>query len=565
MSQHAEFLSRSLPAWIALLSLAAPAAAQGGPGGPPPPPPPGPPLPPVNDPPQNPTTPQKVVLGKILFWEEQLSSDNTMACGTCHIPTAGGGDPRSGLGVAHPGADGNFGTPDDMFGSLGMINADEFDNYEPEASFGFDPQVTGRTAPTMIGAAFFNTLFWDGRATSQFVDPEDGLVSIPAGAALESQAVGPILSDVEMAHQDRDWPEVLAKLGQVRPMRFAPSLTADIQTALTNFPTYPDLFNNAFGTPDITVERIAFAIAAYERTLIPDQTPFDAFVAGNVNALTPQQRMGFGAFSGPGQCRACHQTPLFADNTFRNVGLRPPFEDTGREGVTGNPADLGRFKVPTLRNVALRTGFFHNGQMTTLQEVLNFYAGGGIFPQNRDPIMNQIGLPPQARNDIIAFLDSLTDPRVANELPPFDRPLLRSEAVRARAISLGGAVAGTGGFVPEMIATSPPATGSPGFRLGIANGLGGANAFLVLENTPPPASGLTDLSANALRPTFSLPRAPMVPLQGLGGGQGFGTVHMPIAPIMGLSGMQVFAQWWVQDPGAPGGFARSDKFQLTLL
>ena len=498
----------------------------------------------------------------MLFWDEQMSSDNTMSCGTCHIPSAGGGDPRASLGRVNPGSDLLFGTPDDIHGSPGMINADTSDKYEPEPSFGFGEQLTGRTAPTMIGAALFNDIFWDGRATSQFVDPTTGLVSIASGGALESQAVGPILSDVEMAHEARDWPAVIAKLDKVQPLGISPSLTPDIATALRHSPTYADLFADAFGTPDITVERIAFAIASYERTLIPDQTPFDAFQAGNQNALTQQERMGFGAFSGPGRCVVCHTPPLFSNGTFRNVGLRPPGEDLGRQNVTGNPADRGRFKVPSLRNVGLRNGFFHNGTRTNLNQVVAFYATGGTFADNRDPVMGTIFLPPFIQPNIVAFLTgALTDPRVANELPPFDRPALRTEAVRPSSVALGGAVPGTGGFVPEMIANCPPAAGTPGFKLGIAGASGGASAFLVVSTKNPG----TKLINPRFNPALSGGLKSRVILDGFGAGQGFATKQLSIPSGMGLRGSQIYVQWFVADSGARGGFAKSELYQLTII
>ena len=130
------------------------------------------------------------------------------ACGTCHVGSAGGTDPRLGL---NPGLDAVFGTPDDVLGSLGVARSGADGRYEPDAQFGFAPQVTRRAANTSIGAMFATELFWDGRASSVFVDPQTGVVSIPSGGALESQAVGPIVSDVEMAHEERNWDQVVAK------------------------------------------------------------------------------------------------------------------------------------------------------------------------------------------------------------------------------------------------------------------------------------------------------------------------------------------------------------------
>src|SRR5262245_45992852 len=162
-------------------------------------------------PPQNPSTHPKVMLGKILFWDEQLSSDDSIACGTCHLPEFGGSDPRFDLGV-HPGPDRLYGTADDIHGSAGVSRQANNGAFTPDTIFGMRLQVTGRVAPTNIGASHQGELFWDGRATPQFVDPETSQVLIPFGGALESQAIGPILSPVEMGVEGRTWQDVRQKL-----------------------------------------------------------------------------------------------------------------------------------------------------------------------------------------------------------------------------------------------------------------------------------------------------------------------------------------------------------------
>ena len=380
-------------------------------------------LPPPQVPPQNPITEPKRVLGKILFWEEQLSSDDTVACGTCHRPFRAMADPRE---ADHPGLDGTFGTPDDLRGSFGVVRQDAAGNAIADPVFGFDRQVTARSAQTLSGALWSPLAFWDGRAGPDFVDPQTGTTSIPLGGALEAQAVGPIINDTEMAHVGRTWADVIAKLESVDPLALATYAPPDVQAAMAASPSYADLFDDAFGDPAITAERIAFAIATYERTLVPDRTPFD------LGTLTPQQQQGLNVFLNPGsRCSACHAPPLLTDNTFRNIGLRPPIEDSGRQGITGNPGDLGRFKVPALRNVGLKAFYMHNGVRTTLEEVVDFYLGvnGQVqFPLNQDPLIAGIAMPPGARIDLIEFLrNGLTDPRVAAETFPFDRPILHSE------------------------------------------------------------------------------------------------------------------------------------------
>lgn len=400
------------------------ARAQGGPP-PPPPPPPLQPLPPVPVPVGNPLTPAKAILGKALFWEEQLSSDDTIACGSCHLPEFGGSDPRAMVAAsAHPGFDGAFGTADDIAGSPGVAMQDCDGAYFDDALFGSEVQNTNRRSQSVIMAAYSPRLFWDGRATPQFLDPETGTTALPGAGGLESQAVGPIVSSVEMACQDRTWSAVTEKLATATPLAFAESLTPDLQAALTVSPTYPELFEAAFGSPDITARRIAFAIASYERTLIADETLFDAFIQSGPTVLTPQQNQGLLLF---GQnCAGCHSGALTSDNQFHNIGVRPSFEDPGRQAVTGNPADAGRFKTPSLRNVALRAPYFHNGGKATLAEVIDHYDQGGEFSDNLDPAVQPLGLSPGQKNALEAFLSEvLTDPRVEQGLPPFDRPQLR--------------------------------------------------------------------------------------------------------------------------------------------
>lgn len=387
------------------------------------PPPPPPPLPPVPVPPQNQITEAKRVLGKMLFWEEQLSSDNTMACSTCHQPFHSMSDYRP---AVNPGLDETFGTPDDVFGSFGVPRTDETGTSVADDVFGFDTQVTPRTAQAALSAIFSPVAFWDGRAGPAFVDPQTGQTVIPGGGALEAQAIVPILSDSEMARENRTWDDVIIKLETAEPMAFATYLPTDVEIALTGEPTYPDLFDDAFGTPDITARRIAFAIATYERTLVPNQTPLDT------GTLTPQQQRGLNVFQDPAsRCTVCHGGPLLTDNSFRNIGLRPIPEDTGRQIVTGDPADAGRFKVPGLRNVGLKSSYMHTGRLASLEQVLDFYLGINgqqQFPQNQDPAIAGINIPPNARTDLIEFLrNGLTDPRVAAETFPFDRPILTSE------------------------------------------------------------------------------------------------------------------------------------------
>ena len=401
----------------------------GGPGGGPPPPQPlGPPPVPA----ENPITDEKAILGKLLFWDEQLSSDDTVACGSCHSARAGGSDLRSDAAESqHPGFDGVFGNEDDVQASLGIEDQDCDGEASDNALFGFFRQVTGRKTSSHIMAAYSPTLFWDGRATGEFADPVSGDVLIATGGALESQAIGPILSSVEMACDSRTWDDVTAKLETVVPMALALELTSDMEDILLDFEDYPALFENAFGDDEITPVRIAYAIATYERTLIPDESKFDDVARGDAT-FTPAEAAGRAAF-GP-ECAVCHGGTTFTNNSFRNIGVRPNEEDLGRADVTGLIGDEGRFRVPSLRNVELRAPYFHNGGQATLADVLVFYDDGGDFdPPNLDPAMDGINLTAGERTNIELFLETLTDPRVADALAPFDEPVLRNYFMRGDA------------------------------------------------------------------------------------------------------------------------------------
>jgi cytochrome c peroxidase len=375
----------------------------------------------VPTPAENPITEEKRLLGKVLFWDEQLSSDNTIACGSCHDPGHAGMDARIGI---NPGLDELFDTIDDVAGSPGMVSRDADGVALDHPLFGRDAQITRRATNPMINAAYAPELFWDGRAGGQFLNPEDGTLSIPFGAALENQAIAPILSDVEMAQASRTWMDVTGKLLAATPLQFAGDLPADLSAALISEPSYSDLFADAFGDGTITAERIAFAIATYERTLIADDTPWDRFVAGDTDALTLTQAQGFNTILIT-SCGSCHIPPAFTDQTFRNIGVRPLTEDAGRFEVTGNPADRGRFKVPTLRNVGLKTTFMHDGSLTSLDEVVSFYAlGNQNSQQNIDPLMPVTVQETQVAALVDFLQNGLTDARVAAETYPFDHPRL---------------------------------------------------------------------------------------------------------------------------------------------
>ncbi len=382
-------------------------------------------LPAVPVPVENPLTEPKRVLGKILFWDEQASSDGSVACGTCHRPGAGGGDPRSGR---HPGID--KGTIDDVMGSPGIVALDRAGRPQASTLFGTGPQVTPRLSPANFTALWADELFWDGRAGTEFKDPLTSKVAIARGGALENQAIAALLNETEMAKAGRSWADVAADLARARPLALATQWPPDTAAAIERHPTYGALFTAAFGDAAITPLRIAFAIATYQRTLVADETVWDRYAAGDTAALSGRALYGWRAFQAF-HCTACHTPPLFTNNEFFQIGVRRADFDRGRENVTHDAEDAGEMKVPSLRNAALRPRFMHTGEFTSLGAAIRFYINTLALPE-RDGIpgaglytFNMSGIDESDLREFIAT--ALIDPRVRDETFPFDRPVLRSE------------------------------------------------------------------------------------------------------------------------------------------
>lgn len=545
----------ALSVWFAALALAQPGLAQ---------------LPVFDPPPENPTTPAKVVLGKILFWDEQLSSDDSTACGTCHQPAFGGSDPRSAAAL-HPGPDGLFGTADDSRGSFGLSHQNATGTFTPAGSFGHGRQVTRRVANPHIGASFHQQLFWDMRGSTTFVDPETGAVLIPLGGGIESQAAAPIVSSVEMATEGRTWQDVREKLQDATPLALATSLTSDVQAALQQNPTYPLLFQAAFGDPVISASRIAYAIAAYERTLVPDDTPWDRFMAGQTAAMTTIEQQGWLLFQSFGGCVACHWAPTFTDDLGHVLGLRPAVEDLGISLDIGVVGDVGSFKTPSLRNAGLRPRLFHNGQSPALGDpaqltdpasTLNVYLqGGGVDMSNIDPFLQPLGSIGITTADMQAMQEfvrtGLTDARTAFRLPPFDHPDLRSTVVPPPRV-FGQGRAGT--IEPFLIDTVPSYPGNEDWKLGLVGGAGTTLGFLGI--------GLSSFEPNHsvfgipihVDVTLGLP----VLLQGQGNGTGAATLRIPIPDAPWLTQVPFYFQMVAFDPQAPWGVAASKGTEIRI-
>ena len=248
-------------------------------------------------------------------------------------------------------------------------------------SVGIGSQRGDRNAPTVINAAYAESQFWDGRA-----------------ATLEEQALGPIENPIEMGHK-------------------LEAMIAD----LSKIDGYREQFKKVFGT-EITKEGVAKAIAAFERTVLSGNSPYDRYMAGQKDALTEAQKRGLELFED--NCRVCHTPPLFSNWGFYNagVGSDKPEPDKGRMEVTGKPADMGKFRVPHLREVANTAPYFHDGSAATLEDAVALMAGGGKDNPNLAPMMKAVReakLTEQDRKDLVEFLKALS-----GEYPIVDPPKL---------------------------------------------------------------------------------------------------------------------------------------------
>jgi len=451
-------------------------------------------------------------LGKALFWDIQVGGDGQTACASCHFHA--GSDNRvtnamnpgpnttfeSG-GVTGPGQTWNGASiaqrADDIIGSQGVVGA-VFSAIDPDPNVAADQcapdqtapflanrRVTGPNAPSVIGAVFFRDNFWDGRANHRFngknpfgdgANNSDGNFVDEDNASLASQADGPPLNATEMSCAGRlfNGPNSLAaKLLARTPLgRQSVAVTDSVLGALVNpngvglATTYTQMISDAFGSGQAANAAAQFssfwgqALQAYEATLVPDQTPFDRFLAGDASALTSNQKAGWTAFKGNGgnpsdrSCFSCHAGSELSDATigyaaahgivnvdggdqgFHNIGVRPTSDDLGRaaNGPNGVPwsvsrssFDRGAFKTPSLRNVKLTGPYFHDGGVATLGEVFDFYHDHGFFSNGGSLAseFQRLNTSGGDRDRIVDFLtNALTDCRVEKRRAPFDGPAL---------------------------------------------------------------------------------------------------------------------------------------------
>ena len=519
-------------------------------------------LTPPPEPPGNASTPEKVLLGQALFWDEQLSSSQSVACGSCHLPEAGGSDPRSTrMDSVHPGPDGQFGTADDIQGSRGLVATALNGDFEASPLFEFHAQVTGRKAGTAINALLNTVLFWDGRAEFSYRNPNTGNLVLPAWAALESQAVQPLVNQTEMAHPGRDWIHVATELAPRAPLALSPQLPSALQ-AWIGQRDYAALFAEAFASPGVDIDRVAMAIAAYERSLFADQTPLDAYMNGDLQALNAQQLRGMSLFQGKGRCVDCHSFPQLGRQQFHYTGVRPVAEDLGRAIVTGLASDEGKMLTPGLRNIALRAPYFHNGGAPDLAAVVDFYDRGGDFSHpNKSVEIAPIGFSAQEKAELLAFLgEALTDPRVAAEAGPFERPLLRSEDPNFHQ-SFGSATGNTlGSAGPSLILDDPARLGSD-WRVGLRAGLPSSRAWIAVDRQ-------ANISGRAYR-GIRLHLAGSAALRLAGphtlDASGHTSFRLRIPANPSLLGQQIVLQGFAEDPQGNAGLVATHGAVTPLL
>ena len=246
-------------------------------------------------------------------------------------------------------------------------------------SVGADGLMGLRNAPSLANVAYHPAYFRDG--------------GIPT---LEQQVLAPIQDEAEMA-----------------------SNIVDVAELFRGNDRYAALSRLAYGR-ELDPFVITRAIACYERTLVSGWSRYDRFhYEGDEDALTEPERRGYELFIGPTtDCAGCHSGFDLSDHSFRNIGTSLDHTvDPGRERITLDPADRGKFKVPTLRNVAITGPYMHDGSIATVEGVMEHFVNGGVDDPNKDPLVHPLALSVQDKSDIVAFLYSLTDDRSLDQVP----------------------------------------------------------------------------------------------------------------------------------------------------
>lgn len=301
---------------------------------------------------------EKALLGKILFFDPRLSLSKQIACASCHDPELGWGDGK-------------------------------------HLAYGHNRQNGKRNSMTIINTAYYDRLFWDGRASS-----------------LEDQVQFPVQDKAEMAQ----------------------SLKAMVKN-VKQIKGYRKYFNDAFGSPEVSLEVIQKAIATFERTITSRRSRFDLFVSGNKTMLKDDELKGLHLFRTKARCINCHNTPLFSDNQFHNDGQTlygTKQQDFGHYLQSNKQEDIGAFRTPSLRETKLTGPWMHHGNFPTLRDVIEYYNGGNPAPIQRSvkvdestrpipsPLLRKLNLTKEEREQLEAFLGSISTQSqkiIAPELP----------------------------------------------------------------------------------------------------------------------------------------------------
>ena len=241
-----------------------------------------------------------------------------------------------------------------------------------------------RHVPTLINRAWGKSQFWDGRVPT-----------------LETQVIVPVTNPDEMG---MTVDQTVEKLRGIRG--------------------YAPLFAAAFGDETIDFERLAKAVASFERTIVSGNSPYDRYLAGEKSALTKQQKDGLELFNRKGECAECHKGPNLTDEQFANlgIGMEKANPDPGREAVTKKRGDFGKFKVPTLRDLAHRAPYMHDGRFQTLGEVVDFYAKGSLPNPHLDTRLTPFYMDKLDKENLLAFLSALNGEGWQKIVPPATFP-----------------------------------------------------------------------------------------------------------------------------------------------
>ena len=236
----------------------------------------------------------------------------------------------------------------------------------------------GRHSPTVVNAAWGDIFMWDGRLPT-----------------LEEQALGPIQSSGEM---NMPLDELVRRLNSI--------------------PEYKPMFTKVFANEGMTPKTLAKAVATYERTVVSERAPFDAWVEGDEKAISDEAKRGFAVFNGKGQCAQCHEGWNFTNDGFQDIGL--PSKDVGRgQFVPGVIKMEHAFKTPGLREIVRRAPYMHDGSLAALEDVVEHYNRGGVDRPSRADLIKPLGLSAQEKTDLVAFLQTLS-----SNLTPTAAPVL---------------------------------------------------------------------------------------------------------------------------------------------